>query len=126
MILARIHIVVATSPDVFVVVSTTFGVIVLSLIALLVVLIKMVAQIPAELSLALVDVNRLEQVIQNLLHNAVRHMAPGGIVAITVTLEPEAVALQVKDTGEGIAAEDLPHIWERFYRGRMPTCKCLG
>ena len=76
----------------------------------------MVAEVASELPLALVDVNRLEQVMQNLLHNAVCHTGPGGIVAVTVTAEAEAIAIQVKDTGEGMAAEDLSHIWERFYQ----------
>lgn len=69
------------------------------------------------------DASRLEQALQNLLHNAVRHTPPGGIVAVTVAPEPEgkdeskmAVALRVRDTGEGIPASELPRIWERFYR----------
>jgi signal transduction histidine kinase len=70
----------------------------------------------ADLPLALADVSRLEQVLQNLLHNGVRHTPPGGIVAVAVGTDADAVVLQVKDTGEGIAPEDLPHIWERFYR----------
>ncbi|HEV2583352.1 MAG TPA: ATP-binding protein, partial [Ktedonobacteraceae bacterium] len=78
--------------------------------------IEMIAEAPAVLPPALVNANRLEQVLQNLLHNAVRHTAPGGIVAVMVTEEQTAITLQVKDTGEGIAAADLPHIWERFYQ----------
>ena len=78
--------------------------------------IEMAAQVPLELPLASVDVNRLEQVIQNLLHNAVRHTSPGGIVAVRVSPESDSIVIQVKDTGEGIAAQDLPHIWERFYQ----------
>jgi signal transduction histidine kinase len=65
---------------------------------------------------ALVDPRRLEEVLRNLLHNAVRHTAPGGIVAVAVAAEPEALVVQVKDTGEGIPPEDLTHIFERFYR----------
>jgi signal transduction histidine kinase len=65
---------------------------------------------------ALVDPDRLEQALRNLLHNGVRHTPPGGIVAVVLKAEEHAVILQVKDTGEGIAPTDMPHIWERFYR----------
>ena len=68
--------------------------------------IEVVAEVSCELPSLLVDANRLEQVLQNLLHNAVRHTSPGGIVAVVVMAEPEVVVLQVKDTGEGII--DIP------------------
>jgi signal transduction histidine kinase len=67
--------------------------------------------------LALVDGDRLGQVLRNLLHNAVRHTPPGGIVAVSTLAYQESVTVEVRDTGEGIATGDLPHIWERFYRG---------
>jgi signal transduction histidine kinase len=93
--------------------------------------IDIVAELPAELPVLFVDGNRLEQIIRNLLHNAVRHTSPGGIIVVQVTVEPEAVLIQVKDTGEGIAPEELPHIWERFYQGesartRMESGAGLG
>jgi signal transduction histidine kinase len=93
--------------------------------------IEVVADVPCELPHALVDASRLEQVLQNLLHNAVRHTPPGGIVVVTVAAEPGAVVLQVKDTGEGITPVDLPYIWERFYqtqsaRTRMSSGAGLG
>ena len=78
--------------------------------------VEVIADTPSEIPLAQADVTRLEQVLQNLVHNAVRHTPPGGIVALTAQSAPDAVVLQVKDTGEGIAPCELPHIWERFYR----------
>src|SRR6202043_1778306 len=74
--------------------------------------IEIVADIAAMMPAVLGDPGRLEQVLQNLLHNAIRHTSPGGIVAFVVSEEQESVIIQVKDTGEGIASEDLPHIWE--------------
>ena len=65
---------------------------------------------------AIVDASRLEQVLQNLLHNAVRHTPPGGIVVVAVDADSKRIRLQIKDTGEGIPSDKLPHIWKRFYR----------
>ena len=65
---------------------------------------------------ASVDANRLEQILHNLIHNGIRHTPPGGIIVVSASAEPHMVVLQVKDTGEGIAPEELPRIWERFYR----------
>jgi signal transduction histidine kinase len=80
--------------------------------------IELVADIPDCLPPVLVDAKRLEQILHNLLHNGVRHTAPGGIVAIMVTAENAGVSLQVKDTGEGIAGDDLPYIWKRFFQSK--------
>lgn len=91
--------------------------------------VEVVAEVAPDLPLALVDSNRLNQVLQNLLHNGIRHTPPGGIVAISASADAERVLLQVKDTGEGIAADDLPHIWERFYRSdrtRMQSASGSG
>jgi signal transduction histidine kinase len=78
--------------------------------------VEVVAEAAADTPLAWVDEARLEQVIANLVHNGVRHTPPGGIVSLWVEGAQEGVRLQVRDTGEGIAAEDLPRIWDRFYR----------
>ncbi|HEX2993228.1 MAG TPA: HAMP domain-containing sensor histidine kinase [Anaerolineales bacterium] len=72
------------------------------------------------------DVDRLKQVLLNLLRNAVRHTSPGGIVVVLAEAEADRVRIDVCDTGEGIDPNELPHIWERFYRGRNATAESAG
>jgi signal transduction histidine kinase len=77
------------------------------------------AQPEADLPAIRVDPARLEQILINLIQNGIRHTPPGGVVVVSAALapgEPGWLALQVADTGHGIPAEALPHIWERFYR----------
>jgi signal transduction histidine kinase len=62
------------------------------------------------------DRQRLTQVLGNLLDNALRHTPPGGHVTLTAARNGTDVVFTVADDGEGIAAEHLPHIFERFYR----------
>jgi len=62
------------------------------------------------------DADRLAQVLRNLLGNALRHTPAGGLVTVQVRQLADQVQLQVADTGSGISPEDLPHIFDRFYR----------
>ena len=66
--------------------------------------------------LALADPDRLRQIVENLVRNAVRHTPDGGIIVLSAHVQSPWVVVAVADTGEGIAAEHLPHIFDRFYR----------
>ena len=62
------------------------------------------------------DSQRLEQVLTNLLDNALRHTDAGGGVEVTTAVGSDQVEVSVIDTGDGITAEHVPHVFERFYR----------
>ncbi len=73
-----------------------------------------------------VDAERLARVLQNLVRNAIRHVPEGGLVRIGVDVTPLEAVVLVSDTGPGIAAEDLPHVFERFYRGEASRNRDSG
>jgi signal transduction histidine kinase len=63
------------------------------------------------------DVNRLRQVVANLLDNAVKYTPPSGEVKVNAGMEDSTAVMAVRDTGEGIPENEIPHIWDRLYQG---------
>jgi signal transduction histidine kinase len=82
--------------------------------------VQVIADLSSDLQHALTDPGRLEQILINLIQNGIRHTPPGGLVIISAGNEAEWIWLEIADTGEGISAQDLPHIWEPFYRAHHP------
>lgn len=78
--------------------------------------ITMSLQSPDEIPTIVGDAKRLKQVLLNLMSNAVKYNRDGGWVDVKVTVSSETLNVSVRDTGYGIAPEDLPHIFQRFYR----------
>jgi len=78
------------------------------------------------LPLVSIDRARVNQVLHNLLENAVTHTPRRGTINVTATRQGNWVEVSVSDTGEGIPAEDLPNIFERFYRVDRSRARATG
>jgi len=72
---------------------------------------------PRDLPLVVADIALIERVFQNLLENAIKFSGDGGTITVTLTPGARGVTVRVADTGYGIPAEELPHIFERYHRG---------
>ncbi|MHC5859977.1 sensor histidine kinase [Nostoc sp.] len=79
-----------------------------------------------EVEVVVGDVNRLQQVVWNLLSNAVKFTPKGGRVDVQLERIESCVQIQVSDTGGGIAAEFLPHVFERFRQADSSTTRSHG
>jgi signal transduction histidine kinase len=72
------------------------------------------------------DEFRIGQVVRNLLSNALRHTGEGSVTVSVELADGSRARVSVTDTGEGIPADDLAHIWERFYRADAARSKGTG
>ncbi len=72
------------------------------------------------------DAGRLDQVLSNLIANALRHTPPGGSVTLAVAAQVQGVTLSVADSGEGIAVDDLPFVFDRFWKGDRSRTQQAG
>jgi signal transduction histidine kinase len=72
------------------------------------------------------DTQKIGRALANLLSNALRHTPPGGAVRVYAFPEGNRVRIVVSDTGEGVDADDMPHIFQQFYRGEKSRSRATG
>jgi signal transduction histidine kinase/ActR/RegA family two-component response regulator len=88
--------------------------------------VRLVVDLAPDLGVMVGDTERLQQVVWNLLINAIRFTPPKGQVMVTAQREASAIGVRVEDTGIGIPAEHLPHIFERFRQVDSSTTRAQG
>ncbi len=83
-------------------------------------------RISAQIGHGVFDPDRIEQVLTNLIHNAIRHTDEAGGVELIIDKYEHGVRFEVKDTGTGIPEEDLPYVFERFYKADKARTRKRG
>jgi len=88
--------------------------------------VQLTGKVSADVDPVVMDAQRVGRVLNNLVSNALRHTPSGGSISVRATRIPSGVRVEVLDNGEGIPAHDLPHIFERFYRGEKSRSRLTG
>ncbi len=88
--------------------------------------VRLVVDVDPDIGASMTDADRIQQVVWNLLTNAIRFTPPGGSVTIAAERADSGIRIRVQDTGVGIAAEHLPHIFERFRQVDSSTTRAHG
>ncbi len=88
--------------------------------------VSLAAQLEPNLPSVLVDADRIEQVLLNLIGNALQYTPPGGRVTVSAERQHGQVQIAVADTGIGIPPEHLPHVFTRFYRVDKSRARPVG
>jgi two-component system OmpR family sensor kinase len=83
-------------------------------------------RIPEQLPFVDADIGLIERVLENLIDNAIRHTPESGRVEVSLEARDAAVAVHVADTGHGIPAAELPHVFDRFYQVRKSERETSG
>lgn len=82
--------------------------------------------VPEDIPILLIDAGRISQALRNLLNNAMAHTPRGGTISVSAAYDGQYVSIAVQDSGSGIPPEDLPHVFERFYRGDRSRSRRAG
>ncbi|NPV57739.1 MAG: hypothetical protein HPY76_13870 [Anaerolineae bacterium] len=88
--------------------------------------VRLAGEIDPDVDPVVMDATRVGRVLANLVSNALRHTPGGGVVTISARRNTAGVEVTVRDSGEGIPTEDLPHIFDQFYRGEKSRSRQTG
>jgi len=88
--------------------------------------VRLEGQVSPQVDPVAIDPQKIERVLTNLIGNAIRHTPEGGRVTIDAQRQNGSVRVSVSDTGEGIPADDLPRVFDRFYRGERSRSRSKG
>jgi signal transduction histidine kinase len=79
-----------------------------------------------DLPLIRAEFTKIQRVLFNLVQNAIRHTPAHGSIALATRKVPEGIQIDISDTGEGILPDDLPHVFDQFFRGEKSRSRETG